>query len=153
MLLDRAWPDVAHAIGRPDLADDPRFQTYRDRVAHHAAELIAILDDVFATAPAREWVDRLNAVGMFAALVQDYAQVAEDPQVLANQYVHEVPRDGAGPVRIVGIGMCVDGEPVTVQRLASQLGADTEQTLLDAGYTWDEIAALRAGNIIGPGKE
>jgi crotonobetainyl-CoA:carnitine CoA-transferase CaiB-like acyl-CoA transferase len=152
MLLDRAWPDVVHAIGRPELASDPRFATYRDRVATHAADLIAILDDVFATAPAREWIDRLNAVGMFAAPVQDYAEVAEDAQVRANQYVHEVHRDDGAPVRLVGVGMCVDGEPVTVQRLAPQLGAHTEEALLDAGYTWDEITALRANNIIGPTK-
>jgi crotonobetainyl-CoA:carnitine CoA-transferase CaiB-like acyl-CoA transferase len=152
MLLDRAWPDVAHVIGRPELADDARFATFRDRAAVHAADLIAVLEEAFVAAPARHWVDRLNAVGMFAAPVQDYAQVAVDPQVLANGYIHEVPRPDGEPVRVVGIGMCVDGEPVTVQRLASQLGADTEAVLLEAGYSWDEITSLRERGIIGAPK-
>ncbi len=152
MLLDRAWPGVALAVGRPELTRDGRFDTYRKRTVEHAAELIAILDETFLTAPAKQWVDRFNAVGMFAAPVQDYADVAADPQVLANKYVHEVPRPGHPPVRMTGVGMAIDGEPVTVQRLAPQLGEHTEAVLLEAGFTWDDIAALRADGVVGPVK-
>jgi crotonobetainyl-CoA:carnitine CoA-transferase CaiB-like acyl-CoA transferase len=150
MLLDRAWPDVAHAIGRPELADDARFQTYIGRIGTNAEALIAILDGVFATKPAREWVERLNKVGMFAAPVQDYEEVAADPQVVANGYVQHVERPGQEPVRLPGIGISIDGEPVAIPKLAPQHGEHTEEVLLQAGYTWDEIARMREDGVVGP---
>jgi crotonobetainyl-CoA:carnitine CoA-transferase CaiB-like acyl-CoA transferase len=150
MLLDRAWPELAHVIGRPELADDERFATYIGRVGTHSEALIAFLDEAFLTASAREWVDRLNAIGMFAAVVQDYAAVAADPQVVANGYVHEVAYPGHAPVRMPGIGIAVDGEPVTITHLAPQHGEHTEEVLLEAGYTWAEIVALREAGVVGP---
>jgi len=152
MLLDRAWDEVCRAIGRPDLLDDERFGTYIARVGTNSQELIAILDEVFLTASAREWVDRLNAAGMFAALIQDYAEVAADPQVLANGYVQTVEYPGHDPVRMPGIGITVGGEPVTIARLAPQHGEHSEDVLLEAGYTWDEIVALRDQGIVGPAR-
>ena len=75
---------------------------------------------------------------MFAAPVQDYADIATDPQVAANGYIHDVPHPGHEPVRMVGTGISVDGEPLSIERLAPELGEHTEEVLLEAGYTWDE---------------
>jgi crotonobetainyl-CoA:carnitine CoA-transferase CaiB-like acyl-CoA transferase len=150
MLLDRAWKDVCEVIGRPDLCNDERFDTFTKRVTTGTKELIALLDEVFATAPAREWIDRLNAVGMFSAPVQDYAEIAEDPQVIANGYVHEVPHAGHEPVRMAGTGIAIDGEPVRIERLAPGHGEHTEEVLLSAGFTWDDITSLRDDGVIGP---
>jgi crotonobetainyl-CoA:carnitine CoA-transferase CaiB-like acyl-CoA transferase len=153
MLLDRAWKDVCEVIGRPGLCDDERFDTFVKRVTTGTKDLIAILDDVFATAPAREWVDRLNAAGMFSAPVQDYAEIAEDPQVLENGYVHEVEHPGHGPVRMAGTGIAIDGEPVRIERLAPAHGEHTEAVLLEAGYSWDDIVSLREEGVIGPKRD
>ena len=150
MLLERGWPDVAHVIGRPEIVDDPRFATFRERVIDNAPALIEILTETFATAPAREWIDKLNAIGMFSAPVQDYAEVADDPQVTANSYIHEVEHPGHEPVRMTGSGFVLDGEPVRIERLAPQHGEHTEAVLVEAGYTWDEIAKLREAGAIGP---
>jgi crotonobetainyl-CoA:carnitine CoA-transferase CaiB-like acyl-CoA transferase len=150
MLLDRAWPSVARAVGRPDLLKDERFDSYRKRAADNAAALIAILDDVFETAGAAEWVQRLNDAGTFAAPVNDYAGVAEDPQVTANGYIQEVAHPGHEPVRLATTGICIDGAPVAIERLAPELGEHTEAVLLESGFDWDAISALRAEGIIGP---
>jgi crotonobetainyl-CoA:carnitine CoA-transferase CaiB-like acyl-CoA transferase len=148
MLLDRAWREVCELIARPDLLEDERFDTYRKRVWDNAADLCDILDGVFGTAPAQHWVDRLNAIGMFAAPVQQYDELPDDPQVRANRYIHEVPgRDG---VRLVSSGFTVGGEPVTVRRLAPDHGEHTEEVLLEAGYSWDEITRLREEGVVGP---
>ena len=151
MLLDRAWPAMAREIGRADLLEDARFDTYRKRAAEHARDLVAIFDEVFATAPAAEWVTRLNAIGMFAAPVHDYAGVAADAQNEANGYIQPVEHPGREPVRMVTTGISVDGEPLSITHLAPQHGEHTEQVLLDAGYTWDDIARLREDGAVGPG--
>jgi crotonobetainyl-CoA:carnitine CoA-transferase CaiB-like acyl-CoA transferase len=150
MLLDRAWSEVCEVIGRPEIAADERFDTFIKRSGTNAKELIAILDEAFETQPARHWVDRLNAVGMFSALIQDYSEVANDPQVVENGYVHEVTHSGGPPVRMAGIGMAVNGEPVTVRHVAPHHGEHTEDVLLQAGFTWEEIGNLHAAGVIGP---
>jgi crotonobetainyl-CoA:carnitine CoA-transferase CaiB-like acyl-CoA transferase len=150
MLLDRAWPELAHIIGRPDLAEDQRFTGFASRVGEYGPELIAILDEAFLGAPAREWVERLNGVGMFASLVQSHAQVAADPQVRANGYIQDVPRADGPPVPLAASGISVDGEPLAIRGLAPRHGEHTEAVLLEAGYTWDEIVTLRDGDVIGP---
>lgn len=152
MLLDRAWESVCDVIAQPALIDDPRFATYIGRVGTNADALIAILDEVFLRGNARDWVAKLNAIGMFAAVVQDYEDVAADPQVTENGYIHEVAYPGHDPVRLPGIGIAVNGEPVTIPHLAPNHGAHTEDVLLEAGYTWDEIARLNTAGIIGPSR-
>ena len=150
MLLDRAWEEVCECIGRPELVRDPRFDTFIRRMGENAPALIEILEECFQAAPAREWVERLNAVGLFAAPIQDYAELAADPQVLANQYIAEVPREDAPPVRIPSSGIAVNGEPAVPRRLAPHHGEHTEEVLLEAGFTWDEIGALREAGVVGP---
>jgi len=150
MLLDRAWREVCDTIGRKDLLDDERFDTYTKRMGTNAPALIAELDRTFATAPAREWVQRLNAVGLFAQPVQDYAEVADDEMVRANAYIHDVDHPGHDPVRMVGTGIAVNGEPVRIPRLAPHHGEHTEEVLLAAGYTWDEVEQLKREGTAGP---
>jgi crotonobetainyl-CoA:carnitine CoA-transferase CaiB-like acyl-CoA transferase len=150
MLLDRAWPEVCGVVGRPELTSDERFDSYRKRMFEHAPALMSILEDAFRAAPAREWVERLNAIGMLASPVQDHAEVAVDPQVLANGYVQQVPFAGREPQRMVSIGITIDGEPVAIPSPAPQHGAHTEDVLLEAGYTWDEIVRLRGEGVAGP---
>jgi crotonobetainyl-CoA:carnitine CoA-transferase CaiB-like acyl-CoA transferase len=150
MLLDRAWEDVCHCIGRPELIDDPRFDTFIRRMGENAPALIEILDEVFATASAREWVERLNGVGLFASVVQDYRELAEDPQVLANGYIQEVGREQGPSVRLAGSGIGIDGDPVRIRGLAPGHGEHTEEVLAEAGYSWEEIAELSRSGVVGP---
>jgi crotonobetainyl-CoA:carnitine CoA-transferase CaiB-like acyl-CoA transferase len=151
MLLDRCWPELCHELGREDLLDDPRFDTFIRRIGENAPALIQILDEVFQTAPAREWVDRLNKIGLFAQPAQAYDEIVQDPMAVENGYFHDLPRDDGGPaVRVAGSGLILDGEPVTVRRVAPHHGEHTEDVLLEAGYTWDEITRLREDDVVGP---
>ena len=150
MLLDRAWPDVCHAIGKPELLEDPRFDTFIRRMGENANALIDILDEVFLTEPARHWVEKLNAIGLFAQPIQDFAELAQDPMTIANGYIHELQRDDGPTVRVASSGLIADGEPVRVRGVAPRHGEHTEEVLLEAGYTWDEITSLRSEKVVGP---
>jgi len=149
MLLNRGWSDICELIGRNDLEDDERFSSYRGRVRDHAAELIEVLDAEFAAKPAAEWVSKLCELGMYSVLVQDYEDICRDPQVLANGYIEDVPRPDGDPVKMVTTPVQMSRSPARIQGLAPEHGQHTEAILLEAGYTWDEIEALRADGAIG----
>lgn len=153
MLLNRGWPETCDLIGRPDLIEDERFLSYRQRVLDNAAELVEILDGAFASKPALEWVGLLNERGVFAAIVQDYADIANDPQVLANGYIVPVERPGGEPLRFVNTPVQMSKTPPHIRSMAPQLGQHTEEVLLEAGYSWAEIGALRNVGAIGPVRE
>ncbi len=153
MLLNRGWPDICEAIGRPELEHDERFATYRGRVRDHADELLPILDEAFAQRPAGDWVRILSERGVFCARVQDYEELAGDPQVLANGYIVEVPRPDGSPVRMVATPVQLRKTPARIRGLAPELGQHAEEALIEAGYTWEEIDALRSEGVIGPKHE
>ncbi|MEX1255324.1 MAG: CoA transferase [Dehalococcoidia bacterium] len=150
ILQDRHWSDICAALGRPELEHDERFADYRSRVGRHAKELLTLLDEAFAQRPAAEWVSELCGRGVFSALVQDYEEVVNDPQVLANGYIVQVERPDGPPVGMVTTPIQFTASPTAITSLAPELGQHTEEVLLEAGYSWAEIEALRNEGAIGP---
>jgi crotonobetainyl-CoA:carnitine CoA-transferase CaiB-like acyl-CoA transferase len=80
--------------------------------------------------------------------VNDYADVANDPQVLVNEYVVEIDDPIHGKVRVPGIPVKLSKTPGKVERLAPELGQHTEEVLMKVlGYTWDDLAKLRDAGV------
>ena len=96
----RHFADVCRAVGRPDLAQDPRFHTPRD-LRHNSAEFIAILDQAFATKTLQEWAERFEAEGVWWEPVANPAEVLADPQLLETDAFVDVPVAG-GSLRVAG---------------------------------------------------
>jgi crotonobetainyl-CoA:carnitine CoA-transferase CaiB-like acyl-CoA transferase len=149
MLMNRGWPETCTVIERPELEQDERFVHFRDRVVTNAPALIAEFDAAFARRPAAEWVQRLNDAGVFASLVNDYADLVDDPQVRANGYIVDVPSEHEAQLRMVPTPVGLSKTPVELRSAAPELGQHTEEVLLEAGYSWEEIEALRAESAIG----
>ena len=76
----RQWPGFLAAIGRPDLADDPRFATSAAR-KEHASALVQVLDAVFAQRDLAAWRTLLDAAGVTFGAVQSVNETAEDVQM------------------------------------------------------------------------
>lgn len=92
---------MCRAIGRPDLADDPRFKRPQDRLANRQA-LEAILEDLFLQRTAQEWCDVLDAADVPAAPILNVGQVLEHPQTLARDMVRTVNHPTLGAIRMTG---------------------------------------------------
>ncbi|MGO4431043.1 CoA transferase, partial [Streptomyces sp. MCAF7] len=75
----RFWANVCHCLGRPDLADDPRFAT-AESIAEHTADAVKILRETVATRTLAEWSESLAALDGPWAPVQDTLQAAADAQ-------------------------------------------------------------------------
>jgi len=147
MLEERWWPGTCRALGQPELEHDPRFDTAAKRT-QNASQLVEHLDGIFAQRPAREWVQRFQAEGLMAGPVQDYEDLARDPQVAANAYVEEVDWPGHQPIRMPGSWVRLSRTPGRIRSMAPELGAHTRQVLLENGFSPEEIDRLEAEGVV-----
>ena len=143
---DRYWADFCRVIGRPELADDPLFADMASR-REHAEACVAALDREFATRTFEEWKAILSRLDAPWAPVQSVAELLDDPQVVANGYIGNVEVDGEAAYRLPAVPVQIDGRPPPLRR-APEHGEDTEALLLEVGYDWDEIAALKEAGVV-----
>jgi len=143
---DRHWPDLIRAIARPEIQDDPRFSNIRVR-RENAAACVALLDEVFAAHPMAHWVDALDRAGMWWAPVQTVSEMIDDPQARASGAF--VPTQIAeGTAEMVASPADFAGTPGPPPTMAPEFGQHTEEILLELGYDWERIAALREAGAI-----
>jgi CoA:oxalate CoA-transferase len=113
---------LCEALGRPDLASDPRYLTNGDRVMR-AEELKTNLEAVLKTKTATHWQDVLEAAGVPCALVQTVGDAVEMPQIKARNLI--VTTDG---LRMTGNPIKISGCPDPPTRAAApDLDADGER--------------------------
>ncbi len=142
-----SWPGICRAIGRPELAGEERFRSVGRRLKHRAA-LLEVLESAFGTAPVREWVRRLRAEGVLAASVRTYADIAADPDTIANGYLRRLTHPKKGPIETPGPFLHFSATPPQIRRAAPELGEHTLAVLREAGYGDREIDELRAAGAI-----
>jgi crotonobetainyl-CoA:carnitine CoA-transferase CaiB-like acyl-CoA transferase len=134
-------------IGRSDLAGDPRFDVLLMTDENRRA-LFAELGGVFRQKSTREWADRLRDAGIRYAEVRSRSQVAEDEGAYANGYLQRISHPEWGELPMVGVPIQLSDTPARAGELAPELGQHTEEVLLELGFEWDEIAALREAEVL-----
>lgn len=140
------WREACQHLGLEELIDDPRFDTTEKLIAN-AAEGRALIRDRIATATLAEWTERLASLDGQWAPVQNTVEVGEDVQARANAYIVDVV-DGAGEDReLVTNPVHFDRQPPDLQR-APEFAQDTELLLIELGYEWERIAALKEAGAI-----
>ncbi len=144
---DDRWPAFCAAVAMPELEHDERFSNGLAR-AMNLAQLYTLLDDKFLAKTTAEWIAVLEAHDMICGPVQDYEDVISDPQALANEYVLTVDHPTNGPTQIVGFPWKFSETPAEAAPAAPELGQHTEEILLAAGYSWDDIVSLRDAGAI-----
>ncbi|WP_251446361.1 CaiB/BaiF CoA-transferase family protein [Microbacterium sp. USTB-Y] len=92
---DRQFAALATTLGRPGLAEDPRFATNTDRVAHREP-LTAEIEAALAAAPAGTWIERFRTARIPAGLVNDVAEAIAFAEALGLDTVV-----GLGPSRTI----------------------------------------------------
>jgi crotonobetainyl-CoA:carnitine CoA-transferase CaiB-like acyl-CoA transferase len=143
---DRYWEDLARRLGRPELVSDERFSTAPQR-AQHAEDCVAILDEAFGSQPLAHWKDALADFEGVWTPFQTLDELYTDPQVVANGYLPTIEAGNGERVQLVASPAQFDEQAVEMTR-APEHGEHTELVLLDAGFGWDEIAALKESGAI-----
>jgi crotonobetainyl-CoA:carnitine CoA-transferase CaiB-like acyl-CoA transferase len=146
---EKFWRRLVEVLGAPELTDD-RFGDFAARAANKA-ELLPILERIFAGDTQKAWIDRLAAAGVPVGPVHDLKAALADPLVKERELVAEYPHPRLGPVRLIRSVVDVAGQR-TSPIPAPALGADTRTVLAEvAGLSDHEIDELaRAGVVALP---
>ncbi len=140
------WAPLCEAVGRPELATDPRFADYQALMGNSDAA-VAILTEVFASATLAEWRERLDDfIGQWA-VVQDTLEAAADPQTVANGYIQECQTATGTPFRLVAAPVQFDEEPATPAR-APEFNEHGDRILADIGLGDDAIIDLTIRGVV-----
>ena len=140
---------LARLIGRPELAQDPRFAE-REARKRHRAELKVLIEQALAAKPAREWEALLAGQGVPAGRVLSVPEALDHPQVRQRELLAHF--DGAAGIErgfdVVRAGFRMDSGRPDVATPPPRLGEHSEQILASLGYSAQEIADMRARAVI-----
>lgn len=131
---DRLFRSLCNRLGLDSLADDPRFATNPDRLAHRD-ELLPPIRERLAQQTSAHWLESL--AGIPVAPVQDLVEVGAHPQTRASGMLQE-----AGGLEAVAAPLQIDGARLEHRLAPPLLGEHSAEVLAELGCTDDEIAAL-----------
>ncbi|MGH7863838.1 MAG: CaiB/BaiF CoA transferase family protein [Candidatus Binataceae bacterium] len=145
---DRHWGDFCAALGRADWLNDSRYADSAARMKNCTA-LTAQIDSVIASRPFDEWAAGFDRHKLIWAPVQTDEQVLNDPQAHAIGAFVPVEHPNIPDCRVVASPVEFGDRLPGPYRGAPELGQHTEEVALECGLSWDEIARLKEGGIIG----
>lgn len=153
---EATWNRLVDAIGRPDLARDPRFSTNAERM-EHLHELVDVLSREFTSRPTDDWLRTLEVAGVPAGPVASIGEMLEHPHTMAREMVHEVRHSALGGVRALGsplkfesgaAGTTADSDVDVRRRGAPMLGEHTREVLMAEGWLESEVADLLGRGVV-----
>ncbi|WP_454754486.1 CaiB/BaiF CoA transferase family protein [Cupriavidus necator] len=139
--MPERWRRLCEVLGRPELADDPRFATSPLRVTNRGA-MVEALTSVFVTRTTNTWLALLQGADILCAPVATYEDVMAHPQVAANRMVQRVRHDTLGEIRMPGFPINSAQANALPSRPAPACGQHTQAVLAELGYSPSQIAAL-----------
>ncbi len=122
------WEGLCAAVGRPDLAADPRFAQRRDRQASYEV-LRTELAPVFAGRDRDEWLEVLQAHGVPCAPVNAVSEALRDPQLQHLGIIDVLDEPGIGPMPQVRPPALFGGAALPAVGRAPYLGEHTDELL------------------------
>ncbi|MBT7978500.1 MAG: CoA transferase [Rhodospirillaceae bacterium] len=138
----------ARAIGRPELPDDPKFDSNQNRFTNRE-EINEIYVEWFANHTQAEAIEAFEREKGTLAPIYSIAQIFEDPQFAAREAIVPVQDDDYGEVRLQSVVPKLTNNPGKVRHTARAIGADNAaiyKELLDLDPA--DLADLKEKEII-----
>lgn len=138
---NKLWQKLCEILERPDLLQKAEYQTIAGRLGQRE-QLIQELENSFTLKSADEWIDLLLEHGIPAGPILDYPQAFESEHGRHRQMRIEIDHPLEGKVPNIGFAVKMQGTPQEVRRHPPLLGEHTQEVLMQAGFTPDEIKEL-----------
>jgi crotonobetainyl-CoA:carnitine CoA-transferase CaiB-like acyl-CoA transferase len=146
----RKWRDAMTALGFYEALEEAGFGDLGVIISseEQRAALLRILDELFATGPRDDWVERLRGADIVAAPINTLLEASNDSDVLANGYVAEIDYPEYGKrLKVHGSPWQFSETPAQVG-IAPKLGAHNDDILAGLGYSPAQIENFRERKII-----
>ena len=144
---DKFWLGLFDVVGRPEWAQDPRFNNRKARVENYDA-LNQQLAPIFRAGKREDWLHKLIAKDVPAAPINTLDEVFADPQVKSYGFPLEVEHPQMGKMQLIGNAVDMSRTPPTIDRPPPVLGEQTDEVLSALGLNAREIADLRGKGAI-----
>lgn len=145
---DGQWRRFCTAAGVSAWAEDKRFATNPQRVAHRAV-LIPLLEDLFRKKTVAEWLQLCANADVPAGPVNTIDKVFADPQALARGMLVEMPHPTAAIARLTGTPLHLSATPPQMRLPPPLLGEHTDEILTNMlGLDDNAIALLRQDGVV-----
>ncbi|WP_028935740.1 CaiB/BaiF CoA transferase family protein [Pseudonocardia spinosispora] len=142
---DAQWGSLCRALGRSDLADDPRYATNAGRVGHRE-EVNRQLSGEIRTRPTAHWLGLLKPEGVPVAPVRTLEEVYVCPQTEALGMIGTVDHPEVGPLEQIASPLTFDGRRPAMRSAPPTLGQHSREVLESLGYDAEQIdRILRRG--------
>lgn len=129
-ISERHWHGVATALGRPELIEDPRFRSGKDRVTNIDA-LDEAVSSCTKTNSRDELTRNLHAAGVPCAPVRSIREVDADEHLIQRGMIQYVEHPARGRVPVPGCPLRLSDSPVAPLRPAPSLGQSTDEILTE----------------------
>jgi crotonobetainyl-CoA:carnitine CoA-transferase CaiB-like acyl-CoA transferase len=141
------WEPFCKAIGKEEWINDPRYETMEKR-DQHAEEMIKELDKLFAKKTWAEWEVKFKENDLIVSGNHPIPEILEDEQAHINNFFTYIEHPVMGQAKLLNSPVQFSDTPAKVTSVAPQLGANTEEVLLEAGYTWEELEEMKKQKVI-----
>ncbi|HEV8532184.1 MAG TPA: CoA transferase [Methylomirabilota bacterium] len=139
---------MCRAIGREELAKDPRFDSETNRVTNRET-LVPLLNSIFSTRPASDWLERLDEAGVPAGRIKTVAEVCDSEHLRARGMFVQLQHPKAGAVTAMGVPIRLWDTPGSAQAPAPLLGQHTDEILTGLlGIPKAKVDQLRADSVV-----
>jgi crotonobetainyl-CoA:carnitine CoA-transferase CaiB-like acyl-CoA transferase len=142
---DKFWADLCRRLGNPELIENGHFATAPLRGAN-SAKLVTVLDSIFAKQPLVHWQSAFHGMEGPWGIAKNGEEILTDEVVRSAGFLTEVGHAG-GTFQTVATPAQFDQVPLGPSPAAPEVGQNTEEVLLELGYTWDDIALLKESGL------
>ena len=142
---DRYWKKFCQCIGREDMGNDPRYATVEGR-AEHCLLIRQEIGQAFMGKTLAEWIPLLE--GMPYAPMQSVKEAINDPQARAAGCFVAYDHPTHGRIEALANPVNLSHTPATIRMAAPEFSQHTEEVLLEAGYTWEDIGRFKEQGLI-----
>jgi len=137
---ERYWVKFCNAVGRPDLAENPKYSTMEGQ-SEDAPQLRQIFMEIFMTKTYDEWRPRLKEIPY--APRQTIKEAVNDIQARESGCFVSYDHPQRGRIEQLANPVMMSKTPANVRRPAPEFGQHTEEVLLEYGYSWEDITRFK----------
>lgn len=144
---ERLWQRWVVLLDRPGLAEDPRFLTNADRVAHREV-LVPILNELMRQHTTAEWAERLVEADIPNGVIRRPDEALQNEQLYARDMIVTLDHPAVGSYKTIGNPINMMGNPITYRRPAPMLGEHNDEILQELGFLSSEIDGFQQSDVI-----